>query len=641
MSLVKQLWLATSFLIVTAFGASLAASLVSAHSYYQEQLALKNIDNANSLAITLSHTEKEPALIRSFLDAQFATGHYQSIRLSTQNEQSFDLRSEPSGDNAPAWFRTLFPLNVPAGQATVSDGWVKYGALSVESDTTYAQTSLWVTTKRLFLWLALVALFAGLAGSWLVRRISHPLKDVIQQAEAIGERRFIVSREPGTTEFKRVVRAMNKLSKRVETILEGEARALSEMREKALHDPVTGVANREFFISRLDALIADGDTAVQHTLVLVRVPDLTALNSKLGHEKVNTELRKFCEQISVALKHRQHDYSDAFLGRLNGSDFGLLLTEFHDIPGLRERLTRDIQLSIHSELMQGLRLSVCTFRPGSSRAEVLMKADHLLAQAEQTQQILVVAQDDEGNIPFHSATEWREAISQAIRNKELKAEFHPLIGRSGAPLHQEAKIRLKLNDNWQTAGYFLPWSRRLSLLPLVDSAMVNHLCALPAQATSEPVVVHISTATLMDEETSIRILDAIANRTVPAQLFRLELPESALGIGDLRLSSFIHSAQQGGSQVGISGVGHNLERISRIHELGLDYIKTDPVYAQRLDSDSTTQQYLQRLTALAHSIGLQVYLAGATSRHCAQVAWEAGFDGVTGPGIAAHQDDQD
>ena len=45
-------------------------------------------------------------------------------------------------------------------------------------------------------------------------------------------------------------------------------------------------------------------------------------------------------------------------------------------------------------------------------------------------------------------------------------------------------------------------------------------------------------------------------------------------------------------------------------------------------------QYLQRLTALAHSIGLEAYLAGATTEACIEAAWSAGFDGVTGPGVA-------
>lgn len=635
MSLVKQLWLGTSFLIITAFAASLAASLFSAQSYYQEQLALKNIDSASSLAITLSHSEKEPALLRSFLDAQFATGHYQRIRLNSTGGTSFDLRGEPTEKKAPRWFRALFPLNVPAGVATVSDGWVNFGTLSVESDTSYARTSLWVTARRLFLWLTLVALLAGLVGSWLVRRISHPLKDVVDQAEAIGEKRFIVSKEPKTIEFRRVVRAMNKLSRRVESILDSEAKALAEMREKALHDSVTGVANREFFISHLDALVADTDTDAQHTLVLVRIPNLTTLNSEHGHATVDAELRRFCTQVSEVLEQSQHHYSNAFLGRLNGSDFAILLTEFHDTRVLSETLPQTVRGPLSEIPGQDLRLSVCTFRPGSSRAEVMMKADHLLAQAEQAQEPVVIDDNEGEGIPFRNATEWRNAISDALSEGALKAVLHPLVGRDGAPLHQEAKIRLKLNGDWRAAGYFLPWSRRLALLPSVDSAMVKFLNSRSGQIDAGPLVVHIATESLLDEQASSHILDVLKSRPTPTQPFRLELPESALGIGDLRLKAFIHEAQQWGCQVGISGIGQNLERITRVHELGLDYIKTDPVYAQRLESDRMTQQYMQRLTALAHSIGLQVYLAGVTSQACIPAAWDAGFDGVTGPGVTA------
>jgi len=85
--------------------------------------------------------------------------------------------------------------------------------------------------------------------------------------------------------------------------------------------------------------------------------------------------------------------------------------------------------------------------------------------------------------------------------------------------------------------------------------------------------------------------------------------------------------------VGVSGIGQNLDRIAKVHELGLDYVKTDPVYAQRLEADPATQQYLQRLTGLAHSIGVEAYLAGAPTTGCIEVGWDVGFDGVTGPGV--------
>ncbi len=629
MSLVKQLWLATSFLILTAFVASLAASLFSAKTYYEEQLVLKNIDSANSLALTLSHTEKEKALLQSFLDAQFATGHYQRIALTVPGEASLELKARSQDHQAPKWFRAVFPLDVPAGVATVSDGWKNFGTLFIESDTTYAQASLWVTAQRLFLWLSLVAMLAGLSGSWLVRRISRPLRDVVRQAEAIGEKRFIVSEEPHTTEFRRVVRAMNKLSRRVEAILDSEAKALGEMREKALFDAVTGVENREFFISKLDSLIADPERDTRHTLVLVRIAGLNELNAEHGRERINAELRQMCQSLFTAIDKGDLLFEDCFMGRLNGSDFALIVTGFQDISQLNESLADKLEGAIEPATS----LSISIFHSGTSHSEVLMKADHLLAKAEQTDRKVVIDEENLEKIPFRNASEWREAICSALSMSNVKAALHPLIDSTGAPLHMEAKVRLRLNGDWRAAGFFLPWGRRLGLLPEVDTAILKHLIDSPAASGSVPVVIHIAWETFFRDQFRHQILTLLEQRPSPRQAFRLELPETVLDEGETTLAAFVHEVQALGCQVGINGVGHKLERISRVHELGLDYLKTDPAYAQRLESDPATQQYLQRLTALAHSIGVKVYLAGAKSEGCVRAAWAVGMDGVTGPGV--------
>ena len=633
MSLAKQLWLATCVLIVIACVASLAASLVSAQAYYQDQLTLKNIDNANSLAIALSHTEKEQALIRSLVDAQFSTGHYRQIKLLVNDGPPLVLEGQSAAKTAPEWFQSLFPLEVPAGVATISDGWVNFGTLFVESDTSYAQASLWVTAKRLFMWLTLVAMVAGLAGSWLVRRISRPLNDVVQQAEAIGEKRFVMSQEPKTTEFRRVVRAMNKLSERVERMLETEAKALSDMRDKALHDPVTGVANREFFLSRLDALISDDDPDAKHTLALIRLPDLTTLNADLGRDIVNSELCRLTAQISELLQHHSTLYSETFIGRLNGSDFGLLLTGFGDTRWLVEELVKQIQSPIDQKPEHEFRLAAWAFQPGISRSDALMRVDHLLARAEQANERTAFDENDHEQIPFRSARQWRDAIQAAVSDGAINSVVHPLVGRDNTPIQQEAKIRLKLNDDWRAAGYFLPWGRRLGLLPEMDAAMIQYITSAERPEHVIPVVAHVCTESLLNEQASQQIISLIENRSRSAGPLSIELPESALQVADLTLAAFIAGVQEHGCEVGISGIGHNLERISRVHELGLDYIKIDPVFAQRLEQDRNTQQYLQRLTALAHSIGLQVYLAGVTSLACVAAAWDTGFDGVTGPGV--------
>jgi len=69
MSLYRQLWLAIAALLVLVFGVSLLVTTLSARTYLQEQLSMKNTDNATALALSLSQQGADPVLIELTLTA--------------------------------------------------------------------------------------------------------------------------------------------------------------------------------------------------------------------------------------------------------------------------------------------------------------------------------------------------------------------------------------------------------------------------------------------------------------------------------------------------------------------------------------------------------------------------------------------
>ena len=83
MTLTKQLWLAVTAIMTIAFGISFLVSAWSAKNYLEDQLRLKNMDNANSLALSMSQLEKDPVMIELLLAAQFDMGHYRQIKLTS------------------------------------------------------------------------------------------------------------------------------------------------------------------------------------------------------------------------------------------------------------------------------------------------------------------------------------------------------------------------------------------------------------------------------------------------------------------------------------------------------------------------------------------------------------------------------
>ena len=81
MSLIKQLWIAIALVMTFAFGGSMVVSVLSARHYLEQQLQVKNIDNATSLALSLSQLPKDPVTVELQVAAQFDVGHYRFIRI--------------------------------------------------------------------------------------------------------------------------------------------------------------------------------------------------------------------------------------------------------------------------------------------------------------------------------------------------------------------------------------------------------------------------------------------------------------------------------------------------------------------------------------------------------------------------------
>ena len=81
MSLFRQLWLAVIVSTLIAFVGSFAVSMMTARQYLEEQLAIKNNDNAASLALSMSQMEKDPVTLELQVAALFDSGQYARIQV--------------------------------------------------------------------------------------------------------------------------------------------------------------------------------------------------------------------------------------------------------------------------------------------------------------------------------------------------------------------------------------------------------------------------------------------------------------------------------------------------------------------------------------------------------------------------------
>ena len=635
MSLIKQLWIAIIVMLLLALGGSFAISIMSAKDYLEEQLRVKNMDNATSLALSMSQMEKDPVTFELLVSAQFDTGHYEVISLIDPEKNILvsrryeEIKNDIPSVSVPVWFTKLVNFDAAPGIAQVQDGWKQYGTLVVKSHSRYAWQALWKSTSQLLTWFVVAAVLSGIVGTLILKFISSPLNTVIKQAEAIGERRFVTSDEPKTTEFQRLVRAMNTLSHSVKTMLEKETLQLEKLRRESQLDSLTELPNRNHFLNLLESKLNRDDSDSSGVIAIIRFLNLAELNNHLGRTSVDHALL----QIAGVLHQYVGRYSGSYAGRLNGSDFMLVISNNASADAVGAELSEHISSQLSAENLNNIQLpiAVCTYTSGEKRNELLHKLDGALAQAELKGNRAVVVVNNQQPLAHRNLADWREAINHALQMKRIQLAHFPVRDSAGAILHYEAPVRLLLDDDWQPAGYFMPWAARLGIMPTIDFEVIR--TAIASIEKDSAIAVNISADSLCNAMFREDALSLINQSLAKAKNLWLEFPESCALRHMAELRSFTNALRAMGCHVGLEHVGLEFTKIRELQDIGLHYLKIDGAIVRDIHNDTGNQNFLSGLCKIGHSLGMQMIAEGVHSNAEKEKLLQLDIDGFTGPAI--------
>lgn len=638
MSLIKQLWIGILTLLLLALGGNFAISTITAKTYLQEQLRLKNIDNANSLALSMSQmSDQDPVTLELLITAQFDSGHYEYIIFQDSNKQAIVARrydntlASVQDVQVPEWFARWVNFDAAPGVAQVQDGWQQAGTLVLKSHSGYALEALWQNTRDLLKWFLFAALVSGVIGSLILKYISRPLDVVVSQAEAIGERRFIISEEPKTKEFQRLVRAMNRLSNSVKQMLEKEARQLELLRRESQIDALTGLANRTHFLNIFDTHLIQEEAQEQGVVVIARVMNLNGLNTQLGHHQVDQLL---CAIASV-FKDITQRYPDSYAGRLNGSDFCLLIPTDTPIDIVSADISQQVNFQLlatgHTQI--ALPMALCHFHHRDQRTEILHQLDSTLAKAElKGNRAVVIRADSQPDSAPQNLSQWRETIETALAKQEISLVKFPVHNNEGELLHDETAVRLLLDGALKPAGYFIPWAVRLGLMPQIDLAVLR-LALIQLSNNAAPIAINLSAAALCSASFREQALELIAAHPRRTQHLWLEFSEICVLRHAEELRIFTTQLRKLGCHIGLEHVGLEFTQFDQLQDMGLAFLKIDSAIVRDIHSYPSNQVFVQSLCTLGHSIGLIMIAEGVVNHEEEQALFTLGIDALTGPHI--------
>lgn len=631
MSMYRQMWLAIILSTLLALLGGLLASTLNARSYLTEQLSIKNTDNATALALALSQQRADAVMVELTVSALFDSGHYALIRVLDPVGKTIVERIAPAkARTVPAWFVQALPLNATPGQAQISSGWTQLGTLTLVSDSHFAYLALWKSVVQLVAALGLSGLVGGFLGVMILRRLREPLQRVIKQASDISERRFVLIDLPEVPELRQLALAMNSTVTRLKAMFAEEAQRLEVLRINANYDPLTGLANRTFFLTQLlDSL--DTEDTTGGTLLLVRLANYSRHHQRLGTPAVNELLKAF-----AAVLDQHAAQAHAVAARIGESDFALLVpgpTGAHEVAS--KLLAALVEASAPlTGSGPAAYIGMGKLQHGQDMAGLMAQVSGAMVAAEATGDNAL--REAGGETTPEDEQKTAALIRQALANGRVRQLSFPVLDLKGHLVHRGCSTELMLDDTqaWQPTRHFRQVSEAFQLMPLMDlSAIRLALGKLGSEPGLAGLAVSLSALSVSEKDFRSHLLDLLRVNQEAARRLWLEVPEAAAVQQLESFREFVANIRKAGSRVGLGQFGRHFSQVDALHDLGLDFLKVDASFVRGLQHSTDNQLFLKSVANVAHKMGMQVYAAGVIDRAELAALEGAGFDGVSGPAV--------
>lgn len=622
MTILRQLTIYLTILLMILFAGSLVLTIRDARHYLLVQLRSHAQDTATSVGVAIAATEPDNlADIDTMIHAVFDQGYYQQIRFSDVDDKLLVNAERPETvQGVPNWFVRIISLKSPVVATEINNGWMPAGSLQVVSHPGHAYRSLWSKIKASIVLFGAVFLLAILGLTILLNIVLRPLGRTRKQADAICERRFEIQQElPATLDMRRVVEAMNRMAGKLEQLFNDKILLTEQLRRQSVKDPLTGVLNRRAFEDRVISTLDQERGEAGGSLMLVHVKRLDALNLTHGQKATDTLLLDVARQVSKVAA----SWPQSFVGRRNGSEFTVFIPAcgLNDNEQITEEMFRNLAAIHYFNSKEGanrLRVVSVTSHGISRIQDFFEHADQLLRSTQLKAGNSWKVDDvtsQQGHPYMHwTEEEWFKELQSVINEGKIDLFAQQVFNTDRKSVFREVFARLQLQDSIASAEAFLPMVERFELHGEFDKAVVKTLVA-HMEYTSENKIycLNLLPHSLLDDDFYQWLLDLLKSRKDIARRLILETPErTLLLVGDC-LNIRVQALTETGCQFSIDQFGVSSHTLPRLHALNLSYIKVDNSFVRDIPNNQGNQLYIRTLSILASARDIELYAQGVES----------------------------
>ncbi len=422
-----------------------------------------------------------------------------------------------------------------------------------------------------------------------------------------------------------------------------ERRALeAALREHRLHDPLTGLANRELFLDRLGGAIVRTEAAgTSCALVVFDLDRFKLVNDGLGN-RVGDQLLASVASRLLAVANRTD-----IVARLGGDEFGVVLEDAQHAESVRERVER-----LRAGIAEPLRIDQHALRitasaglafspPGSTAADLLRNADIALQQAR--------AEGGDTTEMFRG-----ERHGRILERLALEAEVPALLARDAFGVAFEPCVTtvdgrpsgLVVRAEWREpqslpvatiVAAIRESSTGVELARRVRQLAERDLAALARfvpDADALSVLLPLEPGELRQNALAPQLREFAQRAGVPLARVVLVVDEAAIATLSGRALDALTRVRQEGARLALGGFGAALDAFELLDAYHFDMLVLSETVVARVDAGERPATLLRAAIATGRSLGLEVLAPGVASARQLALLGELGCEYAAGSAIA-------
>jgi diguanylate cyclase (GGDEF)-like protein len=398
------------------------------------------------------------------------------------------------------------------------------------------------------------------------------------------------------------------------------ARLVEEIQHRAVHDPLTGLANQVLFEDRVSQAIATSRRNRERFAVMVL--DLDAfkkINDSLGHSQGNELLRLMADRLAGSIRDIDT------VARLGSDHFTLLLPGIGDADQaavMCEKLLgvirRPVSLGGH-ELFMTASAGLAFFPEDGTRAEHLLRnADGAMHRAKEMGRDTFQVYASGMNEAAHMRLVRESELHLALQRDELRLRYQPQIDlRTGRIVGVEALVRWEHPVLGLIGPHeFVPLAEESGLIVAVDTWVMHEACQ-QAKTWLEQGLSPLTMAVNLSGrhfQASERLLDTVQLALLESGLdptsLELEVTEG-IAVGEEQgTGRLLQQVRELGVRIAIDDFGTGYSMLGRLQKFPIDKLKIDRSFVIEIETAHGEAPIVAAKIAMARSLKIEVVAEG-------------------------------